>query len=99
METEIFYNQNCLERFIPLRTVGSLEGLVLNELRGQEQGVVLCDLGSEFVTWKIYRHDDWKNCNHGNYFRVSSYSDNKEAYNAAFRDFLERAKDLQAARP
>ena len=90
------FNQNSVEKFVPLRTISSNGGLVLNELRGQEQGVVLCDLDGEYVTWKIYRHDGWKYCNHGNYYRVSSYSDSKEAYNAALRNFLERAEDLIA---
>jgi hypothetical protein len=55
---------------------------------------VLCDLGNEFVTWKIYRHDDWANTNHGNYVTYGSVGDKAEAFEQAKADFFGRVEGI-----
>jgi len=90
------YNQNNYSQFVPLR-VGqkALGAEVIMEARGQEQGVILCDLGDEFVTWRIYRHDDWKNPTSGNYFMHSKAGKDPDAvFEDAKADFLSRVRDI-----
>ena len=90
------FNQNDYHQFVPLRDGHkSLDDQVLMEARGQEQGVILCDLGDEFVTWKIYRHDDWKHPAHGNYFlHHKARKDPVEVFEDAKEDFFKRVRDI-----
>tara|TARA_R110002020_G_scaffold13511_1_gene48665 strand:+ start:618 stop:908 length:291 start_codon:yes stop_codon:yes gene_type:complete len=88
---EIDYNQNDITKFVPLLNHRGRSVLMI--VKGQEQGVVLCDLGSEFVTWRIYRHDDWANTCHGNYFRVDGES-REAAFRKAKANFFHRASDV-----
>ena len=95
--SEIHYNQNDTTKFVPLRTLRN-GAEVLAESRGQEQGVVLCRWKKgdkyEFVTWRVYRHDDWQNASSGNYFlqyeREDQSVDERQAYKQAKLDFIDR---------
>ena len=87
------YNQNDVAKFVPLDQHKGRD--VIMVAKGQEQGVVLCDLGNEFVTWKIYRHDDWANTNHGNYCRYDhSGRDKAEAFEQAKANFFKRVEGI-----
>ena len=94
LNQEIHYNQNEVTEFVPLfqHTQSGEKRDVIMMAQGQEQGVLLCDLGKEFVTWKIYRHDRWRYTNHGNYH---PYEDDKaEAFEKAKADFLDRLESI-----
>ena len=86
------YNQNDVAKFVPLDQHKGRD--VIMVAKGQEQGVVLCDLGNEFVTWKIYRHDGWLNTNHGNYVTYGSVGDKAEAFEQAKADFFDRVEGI-----
>ena len=95
--TEIHYNQNDVEKFIPLDIQANNGADILMIAKGQEQGVVLCLWDrDEYVTWMIYRHDNWKYANSGNYFRWGGHTERskKEAFKAAKEDFFERCKRI-----
>ncbi len=90
------FNQNDYHQFVPLR-VGhkALDAQVLMEARGQEQGVILCDLGDEFVTWRIYRHDNWAHPSAGRYFmHHKAKLDPKDVFEDAKTDFFNRVRDI-----
>jgi hypothetical protein len=68
---------------------------VLMVAKGQEEGVVLCDWQGQFVTWKIYRHDDWRNTAHGRYFLFSYEKDKALQYEKARNDFFARVLSIK----
>ena len=103
----IDYNQNDVAKFIPLfqHKQGGEKRDVIMMAQGQEQGVVLCDLGNKFVTWSIYRHDHWMYTNHGHYypygfaekvtFSAGEINEDKaEAFEEAKVNFFDRAKSI-----
>ena len=95
--TEIHYNQNDVEKFIPLDIQANNGADILMIAKGQEQGVVLCLWDrDEYVTWMIYRHDNWKNANHGNYFRFGKGTNytKDQAFDEAHQDFIRRCKRI-----
>ena len=86
------YNQNDVAKFVPLDQHQGRD--VIMVAKGQEQGVVLCDLGNEFVTWKIYRHDDWANTNLGNYVTYGTVGDKAKAFESAKANFFNRVEGI-----
>ena len=91
----IDYNQNDVAKFVPLyqHTQGGEKRAVIMEAKGQEQGVVLCDLGNKFVTWSIYRHDNWAYTNGGNYYTYDK-DDKPEEFKRAKANFFKRVEEI-----
>ena len=71
---------------------------VLMITKGQIEGIVLCrwsrGIGMEFVTWKIYRHNDWNATAHGKYFPFS-IKDEALQYEKARNDFFARGMSIK----